>query len=83
VWHVGHDADASILFPDIYNGSAVDDALMSRFLKLLRIEFKDPGVIGSDLAGGPVHHRVCMTDPGRVRLKSLILPVNLTLPRDI
>lgn len=83
VWHVGLDAEATALLNDLYNGRDVDDARMQRLLGLFRLEFRDPAVMRSDIAGRPVYLGLCMTEAGRLRLKPQNLVVNLPLAADV
>ena len=83
VWHLGLDVEASALLDDLYHGAEVADDLMARLLSLFRLEFKDPAVMRSEVAGRPVYLGLAMTETGRVRLKPQNLLVNLPLAQDI
>ncbi|MEE8499381.1 MAG: DUF6352 family protein, partial [Kiloniellales bacterium] len=81
VWHVGLDAEGSALLNDLYNGVEVDEARLARLLALFRLEFADPSVMRSDIAGRPVYLAMAMTPEGVLRLKPQNLLVNLPLAR--
>ena len=83
VWHVGLDAEATSLLNDLYNDREVDEDRRARLLSLYRLEFIDPAVMRSDVAGRPVYLGLCMTQSGRMRLKPQNLLVNLPLAADI
>jgi hypothetical protein len=83
VWHLGLDAEASALLDALYWGEKVSDERMTRLLTLFRLEFDDPAVMRSDIAGRPVYLGLAMTDTGRVRLKPQNLLVNLPLAQDV
>ena len=79
VWHVGLDAEGSALLNDLYNGVEVDEARLARLLALFRLEFADPSVMRSDIAGRPVYLAMALTPEGVLRLKPQNLLVNLPL----
>ncbi len=83
VWHIGLDTEATALLNDLYNDATVEDDRMQRLLSLYRLDFKDPRIMRSDIAGRPVYLGLCMTKTGRVRLKPQNLLVNLPLASDI
>ena len=83
VWHIGLDAEATALLNDLYNDDIVEDDRMERLLSLYRLDFKDPGIVRSDVTGRPIYLGLCMTKDGRVRLKPQNLLVNLPLASDI
>ena len=79
VWHVGLDAEGSALLNDLYKGVEVGEARLARLLALFRLEFADPSVMRSDIAGRPVYLAMAMTPEGVLRLKPQNLLVNLPL----
>ena len=79
VWHVGLDAEGSALLNDLYNGVEVGEARLARLLALFRLEFADPSVMPSEIAGRPVYLAMAMTPEGNLRLKPQNLLVNLPL----
>jgi hypothetical protein len=78
-WHVGLDADASAILNDLYDGQEVDEERLGRLLSLFRLEFADPGVMRSNVAGRPVYLGLAMSAKGVLRLKPQNLLVNLPL----
>ena len=79
VWHVGLDAEGSALLNDLYNGVEVGEARLARLLSLFRLEFADPNVMPSKIAGRPVYLAMAMTPAGALRIKPQNLLVNLPL----
>lgn len=79
VWHVGLDAEASLILNDLYNGLAVDEVRLARILALFRLEFDDPGDMRADLAGRPVYLALAVSPDQRLRMKPQNLLVNLPL----
>ena len=79
VWHVGLDKDSSQLLNELYEGTEVAPERMERLLSLFRLEFDDPGLMRSDIAGKPVYLGLSMSEAGKVRLKPQNLLVNLPL----
>jgi hypothetical protein len=79
VWHVGLDAEGNALLNDLYNGVEVGEARLARLLALFRLEFADPSVAASEIAGRPVYLAMAMTPEGVLRLKPQNLLVNLPL----
>ncbi len=79
VWHVGLDAEGNALLNDLYNGVEVGEARLARLLALFRLEFADPSVTTSEIAGRPVYLAMAMTPEGVLRLKPQNLLVNLPL----
>ncbi len=78
-WHVGLDADASAILNDLYDGKEVDEERLGRLLSLFRLEFADPGVMRSDIAGRPVYLGLAMSAKNLLRFKPQNLLVNLPL----
>jgi hypothetical protein len=81
VWHVGLDIEGNALLNDLYNGVEVGEARLARLLALFRLEFADPSVTTSEIAGRPVYLAMAMTPEGVLRLKPQNLLVNLPLAR--
>ena len=79
VWHVGLDAEGNALLNDLYNGVEVGEARLARLLALFRLEFADPSVTTSEIAGRPIYLAMAMTPEGVLRLKPQNLLVNLPL----
>jgi Family of unknown function (DUF6352) len=83
VWHVGLDAEASLILDDLYGGKSVPESRLAQLLSLFRLEFADPADMRADLAGRPVYLGLAMTPAQRLRLKPQNLLVNLPLARRV
>ena len=81
VWHVGLDAEASIMLNEIYNGGEVDTERMTRIIGLYRLDFKNPSDMRTELAGRPVFLGLAVTPDHRLRMKPQNLLLNLPLAR--
>jgi len=79
VWHAGLDREASRLLDDLWNGAEVDEGRLARLLSLFRLEFADPSVMPSKIAGRPVYLALMMDERKRLKLKPQNLLVNLPL----
>ncbi|MFP6745040.1 MAG: DUF6352 family protein [Alphaproteobacteria bacterium] len=79
VWHVGLDAEATVILNNLYDGAEVDDDRLARILALFRLEFKDPGLMLPRVAGRPVYLAMAMDDDEVLRFKPQNLLVNLPL----
>lgn len=80
-WHVGLDAEATVILNEIYNGGEVDEERMKRVIGLFRAEFPDPGALRPELADTPVFLGLAMAPDGTLRMKPQNLLVNLPLAR--
>ena len=78
-WHIGLDAEASIILDDLYHGLPVEEDRLGRILGLFRLSFIDEAAMRSDLAGRPVYLGLAMTTDRRLRLKPQNLLMNLPL----
>lgn len=83
VWHVGLDRDSSILLNDLYEGREVEPERMKRVLSLFRLEFEDPSLMRTEIAGRPVYLALSMSTEMKVQLKPQNLLVNLPLAQEI
>ncbi|MGA0034141.1 MAG: DUF6352 family protein, partial [Burkholderiales bacterium] len=81
VWHVGLDAEASVMLNEIYAGNEVDEENMRRVVGLFRMDFTDDGVLQSELQGAPVFLGMAMSTDGNLRMKPQNLLMNLPLAR--
>jgi hypothetical protein len=79
VWHLGLDAEASLILDDLYHGVAVDETRLARILALFRLAFDDPADMRADLAGRPVYLALAMGADRRLRMKPQNLLVNVPL----
>ena len=76
-WHVGLDAQSSVLLNDLWRGEEVEAGRLQRLLCLFRLEFADPAAMRSDLAGRPVYLGLAMDEENVVRMKPQNLLLNL------
>jgi hypothetical protein len=81
VWHVGLDAEASLLLNDLYNRVDVAGERMERLLCLFELNFTDPAAMRAAIAGRPVYLAMAMDHEQRLRLKPQNLLLNLPLAR--
>jgi len=78
-WHIGLDAEASIILDDLYHGLPVEEDRLGHILALFRLTFIDRAAMRSDLAGQPVYLGLATTPDRRLRLKPQNLLTNLPL----
>ena len=81
VWHVGLDAEATVMLNEIYGGGEVEAERMKRVIGLYRAEFRDPVVLRPEVAGAPVFLGLAMAPDGTLRMKPQNLLMNLPLAR--
>lgn len=79
VWHVGLDAESTVILNDLYNGLDVDEERLARILSLFRLEVEDPSLMTPEIAGRPIYLAMSMTADNVLRLKPQNLLVNLPL----
>ena len=79
VWHIGLDAEATLLLNDLYNGVEVGEDRLVRLLSLFRLDFEDSRDMRADIAGRPVYLALAMNEKKVLRLKPQNLLVNLPL----
>jgi hypothetical protein len=80
-WHVGLDAEATAMLNEIYDGGSVDEERMKRIIGLFRVDFRDPAVLRSEVAGAPVFLGLAAAPDGTLRMKPQNLLLNLPLAR--
>ena len=78
-WHTGLDAEASALLNELWQGADPGQERLANLLSLFRLEFRDPRVVRSGLAGRPVYLGMARDGRGRLRLKPQNLLANLPL----
>jgi hypothetical protein len=76
-WHIGLDAQSTVLLNDLWRGEEVEPGRLQRLLCLFRLEFADPAAMRSDLAGRPVYLGLAMDEENVVRMKPQNLLLNL------
>jgi hypothetical protein len=81
VWHIGLDAEASTLLNDLYNRVEVGDDRLRRLLCLFQLDFVEPAVMRTAIAGRPVYLAMAMDAANRLKLKPQNLLLNLPLAR--
>jgi hypothetical protein len=81
LWHVGLDAEATLLLNEIYAGGEVDESRMRRVIGLFRMDFEDAAALRPELAGSPVFLGLAMSAEGGLRMKPQNLLTNLPLAR--
>jgi len=79
LWHVGLDAEATLLLNEVYSGAEVEEERMKRIVGLFRVDFADPGALRPENAGSPVFLGMAVTPDGTLRMKPQNLLVNLPL----
>lgn len=78
-WHVGLDAQASLLLDDLYQGKRLSESRQRRLISLFRLRFADPAQQREDVRGKPVYLGLAMDEAGLLRLKPQNLLLNLPL----
>lgn len=78
-WHIGLDAEASLLLDLLYAGQALEPAQLQRLIGLFRLDFADPREMRADLAGKPVYLALATSAEQAVKLKPQNLLLNLPL----
>ncbi len=78
-WHIGLDAEATGILNDLYAGVELDEARNRRILSLFQLDFVDPSVARSDVAGRPVYLACAMNATDILRIKPQNLLLNLPL----
>ena len=81
VWHVGLDADSTLMLNEIYNGGDVGEEHMRRIIGLYRLDFGNPSDMRAEIAGKPVFLGLAATHDGLLRMKPQNLLMNLPLAR--
>jgi len=79
LWHVGLDAEATTLLNEVYRGATVEEERMRRVVGLFRVDFRDPAVLRSEMAGSPVFLGLAAAADGTLRMKPQNLLTNLPL----
>jgi hypothetical protein len=82
-WHVGLDAEASLLLDDLYEGREVEVERQSRLISLFRLEFTNTAEMRADVAGKPVYLGLMSNASQMLRMKPQNLLLNLPLARPV
>jgi len=80
-WHIGLDAESTVLLNDLWRGDEIEQGRFQRLLALFRLDFKEPAAMRADIAGRPVYLALSMDESGVVRMKPQNLLLNLPLAR--
>jgi hypothetical protein len=80
-WHLGLDAESTVILNDLYEGKPVESDRMSRLVSLFRLNFSDQACMLPEVAGKPVYLGLGMNAQGVLRLKPQNLLLNLPLAR--
>ncbi len=78
-WHVGLDAEATLILNDLYEKNDVDEARLKRLISLFRLRFDDAADMRADVAGKPVYLGMAITEDNVLKLKPQNLLINLPL----
>lgn len=81
LWHVGLDAEATLLLNAVYNGEELEEDRMRRIIGLFRLDFADVSALRKELHGGSVFLGLATTAAGTLRMKPQNLLMNLPLAR--
>jgi hypothetical protein len=80
-WHIGLDAESTLLLNQLWKGEEVEPGRLRRLLALFRLDFRDASVVRADVAGRTVYLALSMDEAGVVRMKPQNLLLNLPLAR--
>jgi hypothetical protein len=78
-WHVGLDVDSTAILNALYRGEEVAPEDLERMVALFRLEFRDPGDAGAEMAGRPVYLGLACRPDRTLRLKPQNLVTSLPL----
>ena len=79
VWHIGLDAEATTILNGLYDGESIPEERLARMVSLFRLEFDDPRVMATAIAGRPVYLGMAIDANNMLRLKPQNLLFNLPL----
>ena len=77
-WHLGLDAEASVLLDRLYSGEELQEDAR-RIASLFRLDFEDQAAMREDVRGRPVWLALAFGSDGRMRAKPQNALVNLPL----
>jgi hypothetical protein len=78
-WHVGLDADATVILNALYRGENLAAGELERMVSLFRLEFRDAGDAAPEMAGRPVYLGLACRTDRTLKLKPQNLLINLPL----
>ena len=78
-WHVGLDAESTLILNNLYENNDVDKARLKRLISLFRLRFDNAAEMRADVAGKPVYLAIAITEDNVLKLKPQNLLINLPL----
>src|SRR4051812_23443870 len=78
-WHIGLDAESTVILNELWSGAEVEHGRMQRILALFSLQFDDPRAMRGDIAGRMVYLALSADEEGLVRMKPQNLLINLPL----
>jgi Family of unknown function (DUF6352) len=78
-WHVGLDAESTLILNDLYENNEVDEVRLKRLISLFRLRFDDDRDMRADVAGKPVYLGLAITEDNVLKIKPQNLLINLPL----
>ncbi|HZT61960.1 MAG TPA: DUF6352 family protein [Burkholderiales bacterium] len=78
-WHVGLDAESTVMLNGLWRGEEIEPGTFRRMLALFRLDFGDSAAMRADIAGKPVYMALSMDEEDVVRMKPQNLLLNLPL----
>lgn len=78
-WHIGLDAESTLILNDLWAGAEVETGRMRRVLALFRMDFADPADVRAEMRGQPAYLALSCDEHEVVRVKPQNLLVNLPL----
>ena len=78
-WHIGLDAESSAILNELWSGREVEQGRMRNVLALFALQFEDPAVMRTDIAGRTVYLGLSCAADNVVRMKPQNLLLNLPL----
>ncbi len=80
-WYVGLDAEGTRIGDTLWNGEALDEAVMARVVGLFRLSFRDPALMLDKVKGDPVYLILAMAGDNVIRMKPQNLITGLPIAR--
>jgi hypothetical protein len=79
VWHIGLDAQSTVILNALWRGESVEQGELRRLLSLFRMETGDASLLKPEVRGRPIYLALAMNEHNVVRMKPQNLLVNLPL----
>lgn len=80
-WHIGLDAESTLVLNELWRGGEVDQDRLRRLLCLFKLEFSERADMRSDIAGRPVYLALAMDRNDVVKMKPQNILVSLPVAR--